>query len=90
LDRYGSASSGNCLLASRTFIDRRFNLVTLAFGTLTRLVLIIVRIEPHMDTLAMKAATITSPAVLIARGMSFVATMTAALDSVSPKMRNPE
>jgi hypothetical protein len=45
---------------------------------------------PYADTLAMKAAIMTSPAILTARGMSFDSTMTAALDLLSPKMSNPE
>ncbi len=50
----------------------------------------IVGAKPYTDTLAMKPATIASPAILTARGMSCVSIITAALDLVSPKMRNPE
>ncbi len=44
---------------------------------------------PYIDTLAMNAATTTSPAILTARGMSCVSVMTAAPALVRPKMRNP-
>jgi hypothetical protein len=44
--------------------------------------------KPHMDTLATKAATITSPAILTARGRSSVKA-TAARNRVRPKRLNP-